>query len=185
MNSCSLILYGLIDLFFEFFGYIMATSGGLIDGPQAEIIAYGSMALDVIKVLAVIAGFICSCIASGGLNEQSKAQMESAVNICQWIILTPAVLMAVFIEAAMINAPQHTYDLRIIGIIIFFIYATLKFVTFYGFCEFLKNFIKDAPKADFYGQQFRYVPLSMHPGPMEQPQQQTQYISGYPTIGNI
>ncbi len=190
MNACSLILYGLIDLFFEFFGFIMAHSGGLISGDSEEFIQYGSMGLDVVKAVAVIAGFICSCIASSGLSEHSKSQMITTWTIIQWIILVPAVLMAVFIESVMINAPQHDYDFRIIAILIFFIYATLKFVTFFGFCEFLKTFIREASKADYFPAMggFRYLPVNMYP-PKQLGEQQpemlpVQYISGYP-VNNI
>eukprot|EP01022_Parablepharisma_sp_SALTPOND_P016621 TRINITY_DN2480_c0_g2_i2.p2 TRINITY_DN2480_c0_g2~~TRINITY_DN2480_c0_g2_i2.p2 ORF type:complete len:196 (-),score=5.54 TRINITY_DN2480_c0_g2_i2:806-1393(-) len=183
MNTCSLILYGMVDILFECFGFIMAHGGIYSDGIEAEIVTYGSMGLDIIKTLAVIAGFVCVCIVSGGISDYSKKHLLYIVTIIQWSILGPAVLLAVFILFLITKDPPEIIGIRIVAIIIFFIYAVLKFVTFFGFCEFLKNVIHDAPKVEgFFGHfgGLRYFPVNLYPGPQEGYQ-----IPAYPLTYNL
>eukprot|EP01022_Parablepharisma_sp_SALTPOND_P016613 TRINITY_DN2480_c0_g1_i1.p3 TRINITY_DN2480_c0_g1~~TRINITY_DN2480_c0_g1_i1.p3 ORF type:complete len:191 (-),score=14.75 TRINITY_DN2480_c0_g1_i1:134-706(-) len=180
MNTCSLILYGLVDILFEAFGFLIAQTGGLkvkgIDNISAfespgDIMIYGSMILDVVKTVVVIAGFLCAGIVSGGISEQAKKHLLIVITIIQWIILVPAILMAVFIEGLLLKEPPEYIDWRAVAIVVFFMYATLKFVTFYGFCEFLKNFVHDVHKVEGL---FGYFPVNIY-----RQQQEPYQIPGY------
>eukprot|EP01022_Parablepharisma_sp_SALTPOND_P016623 TRINITY_DN2480_c0_g3_i1.p2 TRINITY_DN2480_c0_g3~~TRINITY_DN2480_c0_g3_i1.p2 ORF type:complete len:183 (-),score=9.97 TRINITY_DN2480_c0_g3_i1:124-672(-) len=161
MNIWTLILYGLIDLLLEFAGLVIVFELGFEVKLEEEIVSYGSIALDLLKALSVIAGFICICIISGGTSDESKKHLKLTVTIIQWTILVPAVIIAGLIIDVIIKDPPHYFDVRPLLIAIFLIYVTLKFVTFFGFCEFLKNFIHDVPRVEEFGG-FRYLPVNLY-----------------------
>eukprot|EP01022_Parablepharisma_sp_SALTPOND_P016622 TRINITY_DN2480_c0_g2_i3.p3 TRINITY_DN2480_c0_g2~~TRINITY_DN2480_c0_g2_i3.p3 ORF type:complete len:196 (-),score=3.96 TRINITY_DN2480_c0_g2_i3:806-1393(-) len=183
MNTCSLILYGMVDILFEWCGFIMAHGLRHKEGIEAVIVTYGSMSLDVIKTLVVIGGFVCTYIISSGISDYTKRHLLHLVTIIQWLILVPAVLLAIYIEYVLFKDPHDIIDLRTEAMIMFFVYAVLKFVTFFGFCQFLKNVIHDAPKVEgFFGHfgGLRYFPVNLYPGPQEGYQ-----IPAYPLTYNL
>ena len=154
----SLFMFGLLELALEVIGFSLAH--GFAKGDLA-LAAAGSELLDVIKAIFAINGLVCAaCISSTFIN-QYKSVILLYLSISEIIISLVSIGFAAYI-LNLLNSGSAPYILPFLEMTIFFIYALLKLVTFFGFCESLKAYFEQKSESSnmMFARPYTYIPLT-------------------------
>ncbi len=169
MGSLPVTLFGLLDLFLEIVGVLMCINEGDWFEDGNAIALYSSLALDVLKFVGVIVGFVIACWAdSKKMTPEDKRMTLTGIGIVETAIGILGGFAAIYISALIMQSPVHNYDFRALYLILFLGYALLKFTSFFGFAEFLKIFVRDAPSfmLTYRYDVLQHAPIFSMPNPL-------------------
>ena len=139
MNSGTFIFFGILDIALELLGIYTCFQLGLsLEGINPVIIMlFGSVALDVTKLLYVNFGFVLAyCITAA-----TKHRFVQIINVLEAVILALSLILATYMGYVLFESRSPYHSNWFVGVF-FLIYALIKALVFYAYSEGLKDMLQ-------------------------------------------